>query len=224
VLEELRPLLYYPLGLLPTIFFTLRILVQWFQSEKHQRSYAGRAFWRLSFSGNVLLLLHYFIQVQYPFAILQVGNAVISWRNLNLLKNKNSLRALQVSVILMTAIALVTLLFMAQSYFLIGEFDWIRTPAKLYDKTREHHHPGWHVIGALGGILFSSRFWIQWWQAERHQYSELGKTFWWVSIIGSIISLLYFIRIHDTVSIVHYSFGLIPYLRNLILIRKAATV
>lgn len=219
--EDLRPLLYYPLGLLPSIFFTLRILVQWLQSEKHQKSYTGRTFWRLSLAGNTLLLLHYIIQVQYPFAILQVGNAVISWRNLNLMKEGKNYNTSQAVWIFSGTLAIVTIIFIAQSYLFIGQLDWIRTPTKLFDQTRQHHHLIWHIIGAIGGTLFASRFWIQWWHAERHQRSELGKTFWWVSIIGSVVSLVYFIHIRDNVSIFHYAFGLIPYARNLILIRRA---
>lgn len=221
MLDELRPFLYYPLGLLPTIFFTLRILVQWMQSEKYQKSYVGRAFWRLSLAGNLLLMLHYIIQVQYPFALLQGGNAVISWRNLNLINAGKKLNTTQTVGVFLGTLAMVTAAFIAQSYFTIGELDWIRTPTKLFDQTRQHHHLIWHIIGTVGGTLFASRFWIQWWHAERHQRSELSKTFWWVSIFGSIVSLVYFVHIGDNISMIHYGFGLIPYARNLILMNRA---
>src|SRR5271168_975047 len=85
-MEEWRFLLYYPLGLLPSLFFTLRFLIQWIQSERMKMSYVDALFWRLSIAGNLLLLSHYFLQGQYPFALIQTGNAVISWRNLNLMK------------------------------------------------------------------------------------------------------------------------------------------
>lgn len=219
--DELRQLLYYPLGLLPSIFFTLRILVQWLQSEKLKRSYTGRAFWRLSISGNILLCLHYIIQVQYPFALLQAGNAVISWRNLDLLKAQRRCSTSQAVSIFFASLSLVTCIFLAQSSFLIGEIDWIRTPTKLFDTERHYHNLAWHIFGSIGNILFASRFWLQWWRAERSQQSELGPLFWWTSIIGSLISLIYFVRIGDTVSIVYNSFGLIPYVRNLVLIKKA---
>ncbi len=218
--EDWRPFLYYPLGLLPSIFFTLRMLVQWFQSEKRQESYVGRTFWRLSLAGNILLLLHYFVQVQYPFAILQTGNAIISWRNLNLMKKDGIQPLSSVFLYLGASISLVTLAFLGQSYFVIGEIDWIRTPTKLWDVARQYHHISWHILGSLGGLLFASRLWIQWWQIEKTKKSELGPTFWWLSIAGSLLSLIYFIRIQDIVSITHFSFGLIPYARNIILLRK----
>lgn len=218
--EDWRPLLYYPLGILPTVFFTLRMLLQWVQSEKRKESYVGKSFWRLSLAGNFLLLLHYFIQVQYPFAILQAGNAIIAWRNLNLMNQKKHASLTKVVVYLGLSIMGVTLAFLAQSYFLIGEMDWIRTPTKLWDTARQHHHISWHILGSIGGILFASRLWIQWWQIEQSKKSELGPIFWWLSIGGSILSLIYFIKIQDVISILQFSFGLIPYIRNLILLRK----
>ena len=218
--ENWRLLLYYPLGILPTFFFTLRILVQWWQSEKLKTSYAGRTFWRLSLAGNICLMLHYFVQVQFPFSLLQAGNAVISWRNLNLIKARNRVSTTTTIVILLGSLALLTLAFMAQSTFIIGEMDWIRTPEKLFDGGRQRHSLVWHIIGTFGTALFASRFWIQWWQTERAKRSELGNTFWWLSIGGSVISLLYFLHIQDTISAFYYSFGLIPYARNLLLLRR----
>lgn len=219
--ETLRPLLYYPLGLLPTIFFTLRVVIQWLQSEKKKQSYSGPLFWKLSLAGNLLLALHYTVQVQFPFALIQGVNAVVSWRNLDLLNTKKPYSTAQSLGVLTCSLATVTLLFLLQSFLLIGELDWIRTPVKLFDHNREHHHIAWHLFGTLGSGLFASRFWVQWWQAERSKRSELGASFWWLSIIGSTMSLVYFLHIGDTVSITLHSFGLIPYARNLVLMRRS---
>lgn len=224
MIEDWRQVLYYPLGVPPIVFFALRFLVQWLQSEKQKRSYVSHTFWRISLAGNLLLLLHYIVQVQYPFAILQAGNAVISWRNLNLMNAKKHYPSRTTILVILCAFTTVTLVFFTQSYFFIGEMDWIRTPTKLFDTTRQHHSLVWHLIGATGAALFASRFWVQWWHAERAKRSELTPTFWWLSIVGSIISLAYFIHIRDTISIIPYSFGLIPYLRNLVLQKQANTI
>ncbi len=63
--------LYLPLGLLPPIFFGLRFLIQWFQSERAGQSVVPIIFWRLSLVGNCLMMLHLFIQMQFPLALLQ---------------------------------------------------------------------------------------------------------------------------------------------------------
>lgn len=209
-----------PLGLVPSIFFGLRFFVQWLQSEKQKTSVVTPVFWKLSLAGNLLFMTHYLIQVQYPFALVQASNAAISWRNLNLMKQGRSLSTGATMAIFSGSLLFITLLFVAQSYWFIGELDWIRTPTKLFDTVRQHHSLSWHILGAIGGFLFASRFWIQWWQAERHQRSELRRTFWWLSIIGSVLCLTYFIRIQDYVSLFNQSCGLIPYIRNLMLIRK----
>lgn len=220
MIENWRILLYYPLGLLPALFFTIRLLIQWIQSEKEQSSIVTPIFWKLSLVGNLLQVLHYFIQVQYPFALLQASNAMIAWRNLSLMRPSTNYSTIVFLLQLSTSMLVVTLCFILQSYLLIGEMDWIRTPTKLWDQSRVHHSLNWHILGTLGGALFASRFWVQWWQSECSQQSKLSKSFWWLSIIGSTISLLYFIHINDVVSVLQYSVGLIPYFRNLMLMRR----
>ena len=78
----------------------------------------------------------------------------------------------------------------------------------------------WHVVGAVGATLFASRFWVQWWIAEFHQKSALGRSYWLLSIGGSLIVLLYSWHIRDVVVIFYHLFSLIPYLRNLMLLRR----
>lgn len=215
-----RAFLYYPLGILPAVFFTLRIVVQWLQSEYHQRSYSGSTFWRLSIAGNILLLLHYCVQVQFPFALLQAGNAVIAGRNLQLIKGKNVWKTSTVIFVLLGVLATVTGVFLLQSYLCFEALDWIRTPKKLFDTERQSHSFGWHLMGMFGATVFASRFWWQWWCVERHQLSTLGRGFWWLSIVGSVLSLFYFTVIRDVVSAFHYGFALFPYIRNIMLIRR----
>lgn len=218
--EFWRLLLYFPLGLAPSIFFGSRFFVQWLQSEKLKKSTVTPLFWKLSLAGNFLCMLHYTIQVQYPFALIQATNCVISWRNLNLMQEKKTYSTRTAIAVMAASIGTITALFALQSYFLIGEWDWVRTPTKFYDEVRVYHSMGWHFLGAFSGMLFASRFWIQWWQAEHRQRSELRSAFWWLSIGGSVLSLIYFVRIHDIVSIFNQSFGLVPYIRNLILINR----
>lgn len=219
MIEQLRSLLYYPLGFLPSIFFTLRIVIQWVQSEKRGRSYTGRAFWKLSLAGNLLLLLHYTLQVQYPLALLQASNSVIAWRSLDLMGQRSYSRR-QTLALFGVVFFLVTGLFLLQGYLTIGGPDWIRTPTKLAGDARVHHSAAWHWIGSLGAAFFASRFWVQWWRAERNQKADLSPAFWWISLLGSLICLVYFIEINDTVSVFNYAFGILPYARNILLLRR----
>ncbi len=222
--DHWREILYLPLGMIPSIFFTWRILCQWLRAEKKMGSNVTPFFWKISLAGNLFLLLHYIIQVQFPFAFFQCCNAVIAWRNLNLMKSRSPCSTKQTLTIALLSIASLTLIFLLQSSWLIGEIDWIRTPKKPFDALRTYHTLGWHIFGSVGGFIFSSRFWVQWWLAEQSKRSELGRVFWILSIAGTAISLVYFAHIRDYVSLFYNCFALIPYMRNLVLLRKIKRV
>lgn len=220
--EQLRELLY-PLGFLSAFAFSARMLLQWLTSEAKGESVVMPAFWKLSLVGNLLLMMHSFIQVQFHVCIVQACNAVISWRNLNLMlsteRQATTARTIQ---ILIAAMVGTTLTFALQGYFLHnGINEWFRIPATPWQANADKQASLlWHVIGFTGLVLFSSRFWVQWWCVERYKVSYLGSTFWWSSLIGESLCLIYFFRIEDPVNFIGPAFGLIPYLRNLMLIYK----
>lgn len=219
---EWRELLY-PLGFLSAIAFSGRMLLQWISSEAKGKSYVMPLFWKLSLSGNLLLAIHAFIQVQLHVCVIQVCNAVISWRNLNLMQPSISRISLRTTIYAMLFCVFFTLVaFELQDYFLMhGSKEWFRIPVTPWQQQAHLQiAAGWHLLGFVGLALFSSRFWLQWWCAERHQTSYLGPAFWWVSLIGETICLVYFLRIQDPVNFIGPAFALIPYIRNLMLLYK----
>ena len=52
------------------------------------------------------------------------------------------------------------------------------------------------------------------------QASALEPTLWYISLVGAAMTLLYFMRIGDPVNLIGPVVGMIPYIRNLILIRR----
>lgn len=214
--------LYYPLGLLSTFFFFLRFLTQWIKSEKKKESYVTPSFWWLSLAGNTLAVLHYFIQSQYLFLLLQVGNLNISWRNLNLLyKGPHSLSFKKTVFIFATSLIAISLAFFLQQWLLFHSFDFLSSPLRLVKEEASLSSLfTLHLVGILGSFLFGSRFWIQWWHMEHSLKSELNARFWMLSLIGSTLLALYSLITHDRISLINYSFGVIPYLRNLVLLRR----
>jgi lipid-A-disaccharide synthase len=216
--DEWRIILYYPLGILASMFFSLRLLIQWFKSEKLGFSYVDETFWKLSLIGNLFLLVHYTIQGQYPFSLVQVANGLISWRNLDLMTKKPPYSLLK-TVLIFISVLLLSCLFFA----VIGALTntaWMNIPRTSSSSTVKDPGLLWHAMGFLGQGLFSSRFWLQWWASERNQKSELGLLFWWTSLVGSILSGVYFLKIHDVISFLGQFFGVIPYFRNLMLMRN----
>ena len=45
--------------------------------------------------------------------------------------------------------------------------------------------------------------------------------FWWLSMIGAALELLYFLRQQDSVGVLGYCFSVVPYSRNLMLVYAA---
>jgi lipid-A-disaccharide synthase len=191
------------------------------QSEISKKSVVTANFWRLSLIGNILLLIHSFIQLQYPICLAQSCNGVISWRNLNLInKHKKPKKFNFVLFLLFFSLTGMTIAFALQGY-LSGSQIWFRIPENPWFQTSTKVPLIWHLSGFTGIILFNSRFWIQWWCAERQQTSYLGASFWWLSLVGDLLCLSYFIWITDPVNVVGPLIGLVPYTRNLILINKS---
>lgn len=212
-MDHWRYLLYYPLGLLPAIFFTSRFLLQWWQSEKAGKSIVSPLFWKLSLAGNCLAACHYLVQLHYPLMLIQVLNGWISLRNLQLMSL--SIPPLKIKRV-GWLVGFSTLAFGLCSYLFLGTINWIALPANFSNSLREGDVAlSWHLIGSMGQLLFASRFWFQWWESEKGQKSQLTSLFWKLSLAGSLLSTVYFLEMRDWVSLLNYSFGMIPYLRNL---------
>jgi lipid-A-disaccharide synthase-like uncharacterized protein len=82
----------------------------------------------------------------------------------------------------------------------------------------------WVVIGLFAQIIFSMRFFVQWLASERRKQSVIPVSFWYLSLAGSAVLLLYSIHREDPVFIVGQGFGTFVYIRNLMLIhRRPAT-
>jgi lipid-A-disaccharide synthase-like uncharacterized protein len=76
------------------------------------------------------------------------------------------------------------------------------------------------VAGALvvGQGLFTGRMVVQWLASEKHKRSVVPTAFWWMSLVGSTVLLVYFIWRKDVVGVVGQVFGWSIYIRNLLLI------
>lgn len=219
--EHVRELLY-PLGFLSSLAFSARMLLQWLKSEAKGESIVTPTFWKLSLCGNLLLFTHAFIQAQFHVCLVQACNAVISWRNLDLMKpSVKQTTIFQTIFMFISAVALTVSGFLLQSYLLNGSTEWFRIPSTPWQVNAGKQISFiWHIIGFIGLLLFSSRFWIQWWFAEKYKQSYLGSSFWWVSLAGESLCLIYFLRIGDPVNFIGPAFGLIPYVRNLVLLSR----
>jgi lipid-A-disaccharide synthase-like uncharacterized protein len=78
----------------------------------------------------------------------------------------------------------------------------------------------WLGIGFLGQGIFFMRWVVQWVASEKHAESRVPIAFWYMSLIGGLITLAYAIYRKDPVFIAGQSIGAIVYLRNLMLIYR----
>lgn len=84
------------------------------------------------------------------------------------------------------------------------------------------HEMTWIAVGFVGQLLFSMRFLLQWLASEKARDSIVPTSFWWFSIGGSLILLMYALHRADPVFILGQSLGCFIYLRNLQLIARRA--
>ncbi len=73
----------------------------------------------------------------------------------------------------------------------------------------------WVGVGLLGQVLFSGRMLIQWLASERSRRSVVPTAFWWMSLGGASMLIIYFIWRRDIVGVLGQSTGWIIYTRNL---------
>jgi lipid-A-disaccharide synthase-like uncharacterized protein len=78
----------------------------------------------------------------------------------------------------------------------------------------------WTIFGLIANLLFASRFFIQWYVSERLKRSVIPVQFWYLSIAGSVMMLIYSIYIGKVPLILGFLFPTIIYVRNLVLIRR----
>lgn len=77
----------------------------------------------------------------------------------------------------------------------------------------------WVILGFVAQFFFMMRFVVQWVASERAKRSVVPVAFWFFSLGGGVLLLIYAIQREDPVFIAGQALGLLIYLRNLSLIR-----
>lgn len=78
----------------------------------------------------------------------------------------------------------------------------------------------WVLFGFFGQFVFFLRFLVQWLRSEKEKKVVIPVAFWYLSIAGSVIILIYSIHIKDVVFITAQLFSFVIYGRNLVLHQK----
>ena len=198
----------YAVGFLAQLLFSGRTLHQWLLSEKKNKVVTPTLFWTLGIIAAFLLLIYGYLRDDFAIIIGQVFMYFIYIRNLQIKGVWTNYPKLVQGLIY-----LLPVLFFGVVIY-IGDINW----GKLLSND---DIPTWLIIvGIIGQITFTMRFVYQWLHAEKNKKSTLPMGFWLLSFVGSIIVLFYAIFRKDPVLFIGHLFGLVVYVRNIILLRK----
>jgi lipid-A-disaccharide synthase-like uncharacterized protein len=73
----------------------------------------------------------------------------------------------------------------------------------------------WDLVGFFGQFIFFGRFVVQWRASEKKKRTVVPVSFWYLSLLGAFITLLYSIHIGRLVFIAAFSLSSLIYVRNL---------
>lgn len=79
----------------------------------------------------------------------------------------------------------------------------------------------WLAFGLIAQLLFTARFLVQWISSERAGASVVPMAFWFFSMGGGVMTLIYGIAKREPVIILGQSLATIIYIRNIMLIIKS---
>jgi lipid-A-disaccharide synthase-like uncharacterized protein len=78
----------------------------------------------------------------------------------------------------------------------------------------------WAAFGVLAQFVFGARFIVQWIASEKAERSVVPMGFWFLSIIGGLMTMVYGFARRDIVIILPQTLSIFIYVRNLMLIAK----
>lgn len=82
-------------------------------------------------------------------------------------------------------------------------------------------HDLWILFGFLAQFVFFTRFAVQWYVSEKSGKSVVPMSFWYISIAGTVLIIVYSYHINDVVFFVANVLSLGIYARNIALARRA---
>ncbi len=198
------PLWIYCIGFAAQLFFAARVMVQWYLSEKHRKVESPMLFWLFSIAGSLILL--YYGWLRRDLAIL-VGEFISFYIYLWNLRAKGLFERMPRFVpVLVAAVPLVAVALMLS-----------RSTSFSTDFFRDAEVTGpLLVFGIAGQIIFKFRFIFQWFYSVRHGESSLPLSFWIISVLGSLMIIVYGLIRHDWV-LVAGQIGIVASVRNIMI-------
>lgn len=199
----------YAIGFLAQILFSARIIVQWLTSEKEKRVITPALFWNLSLLASVLLFIYGYLRYDFAIMLGQSLTYYIYIRNLQLQGQWQRLPKIVRWFLVLFPLLIVIYYYNNNKI----DFDLL---------FKNEAIPFWLLgLGIISQVIFTLRFVYQWLYSEMRKTSSLPFGFWLLSLVGSLLILIYAYIRNDYVLIVGHGLGFIIYTRNIYLIHKA---
>jgi lipid-A-disaccharide synthase-like uncharacterized protein len=78
----------------------------------------------------------------------------------------------------------------------------------------------WLAFGILAQLFFTARFLVQWISSERAGKSVIPMAFWFFSMGGGLMTLVYGVVKREPIIIIGQALSIVIYVRNIMLIVK----
>jgi len=202
--------LIYSVGFLAQLLFSGRLILQWILSEKNKKVLTPSIFWKLSLLASFLLFVYGYLRNDFAIMLGQALTYFIYIRNLQLQGEWQKAPKFLRIFLWIFPVLIVIYSFNNNTYDLVKLFQNKDIPFALL------------LWGSVAQVIFTLRFVYQWIYSEKNKESSLPFGFWLLSLIGSLMILIYAILRKDPVLFVGHMMGSIIYSRNIILSKKHA--
>lgn len=205
----------YALGFVAQGLFSARILVQWLMSEKQKKVVNPTLFWVLSLVASIVYFIYAYLRNDFSIMLgLFISYFIYLW-NMGM---KGVWKKLPDAVRIPLVTALGVLPFAAIAVL------FLRNPeAAVANLFRNDLIPGWMIVmGTVGQLVFTVRFIYQFIYSHKRNESLLPVGFWIIGIVGGTILVTYGALRHDWVLLVGQAFGLVTYIRNLMIWHRSS--
>lgn len=207
----MHPYALYALGFFAQGLFGMRILVQWFYSEREGRVVSPSLFWVFSLAGSLLFLVYGWLRADVVILLGQSLSFYIYIRNLQLKNVWARVPVLWRMVILLSPLVIWSLA-VSTAHTWSGMAHQLNTFDFFF------------ALGAAGQLLLNLRYLYQWYHSEKVNESVLPLGFWLISGAASVMVIVYGLYRHDPVLLVAQSLGFFAYARNIWLCLKPQRV
>jgi len=198
----------FGVGFLAQALFGLRILVQWWIAETSKHNVSPSAFWILSLAGSGIFLCYGILRQDIVIILGQLLSYFIYVRNLQLKRDWKSFPSvLRIAIIAIPIVAV---------FYSFRIFRYESLASSLFQNMSV-----FFIVGLTGQLLLNFRFIYQLYHSERSNESILPPGFWWLSMAGSILLVVYSLYRRDPVLLIAQGMALVPYVRNIILSKRS---